>query len=837
MKLFTCILPIIVFTALAIFVELLANNSTTSMYTAKKADNELSNFNKIHYSKQCLKTTFKNNQKLIFEIDDHSFLTSSIIYMNEFPKKEADTNHHSSKSNLKSVSRNLDSKEVLIDMYYLASNVTQASTQNVGRGDTKEPIIKLEITTRGTDNPLILNQIRMSYNGSNIYDISRIRIYYTGLTNNLDTSSSALFGTASPITGNITFNGNAPLQEGVNYFWITYDVAYEAIYDNYIDGQIIDFNTQPAITYTPTNTNPAGRRRIAQNDTLSINLWHQNKHVSNNWFGAKLDIYVNNSLVYDNLTLDSTQNKSFFVKVTNGDTIRATYANGTSENEQNYYSILNSSGKKILESGSARTIPIASQSAIFYSSHSPFIPCGGAFEESFNSKEFKLTDEINNQAGSVWYIHKLNLKKDFRIDFDLYLGNNNLGADGTVFVLKQSCQRYATTGQGMGFQNLDSASLGVEFDTYYNSAENDPSINIFNKPDHMSLFKNGKVRHGSANELTVVKTTVDLENNNWHPVTINWNATTKTFKAKLDNRDSISYTGNILDSIFKGDSIIYWGFTAATGDNFNIQKIRMNTYPTNTTQIPDSQITIGTHLTITAPSDGATYQWLPNDGTISNPTSQTTTFTPIVSTTYVLIVTDKCGYVLKDTFRLLIKGLLDIELLDYSVTCEDEKTIIKWTSASETNNKGFDIYRSQDALNFENIGFIKGAGNSSNTIDYIFIDKSTNSKTQYYKVIQTDFDGSQTTLFTEAISCNTPSNSVSIRPNPCTDFITISFTKPSNEQIAINVYGADSKLLHHSIFINNGNEFTLNMNTYPTGLYTIKITLPTRVYTFKVIKL
>ncbi|MBN2747743.1 MAG: T9SS type A sorting domain-containing protein [Bacteroidales bacterium] len=91
-------------------------------------------------------------------------------------------------------------------------------------------------------------------------------------------------------------------------------------------------------------------------------------------------------------------------------------------------------------------------------------------------------------------------------------------------------------------------------------------------------------------------------------------------------------------------------------------------------------------------------------------------------------------------------SLLPMTLVSFSAECFNHSILLKWVTASEVNNDFFTIERSFDAIRFETVGTISGAGNSNNLMDYSlidnkFIDDNYSFSTIYYRLIQTDFDG------------------------------------------------------------------------------------------------
>ena len=69
------------------------------------------------------------------------------------------------------------------------------------------------------------------------------------------------------------------------------------------------------------------------------------------------------------------------------------------------------------------------------------------------------------------------------------------------------------------------------------------------------------------------------------------------------------------------------------------------------------------------------------------------------------------------------------------------KQQLEWVTATEINNDFFTLERSQDGKSFEEIGKVKGAGNSSQILNYNFTDEHPNSGVSYYRLKQTDYDG------------------------------------------------------------------------------------------------
>lgn len=66
---------------------------------------------------------------------------------------------------------------------------------------------------------------------------------------------------------------------------------------------------------------------------------------------------------------------------------------------------------------------------------------------------------------------------------------------------------------------------------------------------------------------------------------------------------------------------------------------------------------------------------------------------------------------------------------------------LNWATASELNNEYFTIQRCSDAVLFEDLFRIQGAGNSNSIIYYMAIDQNPSAGAMFYRLMQTDFDG------------------------------------------------------------------------------------------------
>ena len=90
---------------------------------------------------------------------------------------------------------------------------------------------------------------------------------------------------------------------------------------------------------------------------------------------------------------------------------------------------------------------------------------------------------------------------------------------------------------------------------------------------------------------------------------------------------------------------------------------------------------------------------------------------------------------------------LPVELISFSGECNEDKIDISWSTATETNNALFNMYKSINSKDFEWIHSITGAFNSTQQIDYLYSDLNIiPGKNYQYKIEQVDVDGNSKTF-------------------------------------------------------------------------------------------
>lgn len=129
---------------------------------------------------------------------------------------------------------------------------------------------------------------------------------------------------------------------------------------------------------------------------------------------------------------------------------------------------------------------------------------------------------------------------------------------------------------------------------------------------------------------------------------------------------------------------------------------------------------------------------------------------------------------------------LPVELLSFTgERMNDREVMLRWSTASENNNAGFQLWRMiEGEEEFTEIAWVDGAGDSQSLLDYELIDDNATTKTSYYRLKQVDNDGQFEWSAVVAVAGVMSTADVRLYPNPCSEVLSFSGL-PSDAQARI----------------------------------------------------
>ncbi len=168
---------------------------------------------------------------------------------------------------------------------------------------------------------------------------------------------------------------------------------------------------------------------------------------------------------------------------------------------------------------------------------------------------------------------------------------------------------------------------------------------------------------------------------------------------------------------------------------------------------------------------------------------------------------------------------LPVTLTSFTGSQEGDMIQLRWQTASEINNDFFTLERSFDAKTFVPIGKVTGQGNTTEPTDYAFTDYPGVSGLVYYRLSQTDYDGTSETFDVISVNYELSTTGITAWPNPATDGrINIALPAPVKGKLTATLYAASGQVVLRQEIVNPDKTFSLYLPASSDhGLYLLQL--------------
>lgn len=144
-------------------------------------------------------------------------------------------------------------------------------SRKIGRANDNEVLLRAAVSFGGENASINDNSLSFSLQGtSDVDDVKSVKIYSTGTSpvfDNRDIQNAVLLADVEPSLDVTDCQINAEIVSGVNYLWITVEMADDATEGNVIDAELYSVST-PSQTFEIVNPSPLGDREIILAHTL-----------------------------------------------------------------------------------------------------------------------------------------------------------------------------------------------------------------------------------------------------------------------------------------------------------------------------------------------------------------------------------------------------------------------------------------------------------------------------------------------------------------------------------------------------------------------------------------
>jgi hypothetical protein len=181
---------------------------------------------------------------------------------------------------------------------------------------------------------------------------------------------------------------------------------------------------------------------------------------------------------------------------------------------------------------------------------------------------------------------------------------------------------------------------------------------------------------------------------------------------------------------------------------------------------------------------------------------------------------------------------LPVEWLSFEAAkINENNNLLKWATASENNNNGFDVERSFDGKTFNRIDFVDGNDTKETASNYSFTDEDNDLSTAsivYYRLKQLDNNGNFSYSEIRAVKSTSAAPVINVFPNPAKTVLTVTVSGYTGSASLELTDISGKKLTLPTVDFNRESATQINISSCKPGIYLLKMVTPEKTYTRKI---
>ncbi len=204
---------------------------------------------------------------------------------------------------------------------------------------------------------------------------------------------------------------------------------------------------------------------------------------------------------------------------------------------------------------------------------------------------------------------------------------------------------------------------------------------------------------------------------------------------------------------------------------------------------------------------------------------------PLGETVITWTVTDGSGNKATATQKVTVvpDGVLPVTLLSFNAQADGNRAKLTWSTATEKENKAFEIERSTDGNIFKSVITVNGKQNSAGLQHYAVYDPHPANGINYYRLVQVDNNGDKKVYDPKALRFTLEQKiKATVFPNPTSNEINIGLENYTGKTIKVDLLDINGHSIHQETIAVNAdqsNTYKLNPAKHPApGNYILHIT-------------